>query len=175
MGIRPRGGGGGGGGARLGGATGGGEGGGMEGQRRVACQDSEAAPRKAFFLPASPPRGLPPARIAFSVRISKAAPGLFRSGNLILPWVYFSTLENSQRRTRARAAPSLLTPPPAVPVLPGPRGAPRVGRPPRRGGLGGAALGSSRICPTRDPGARRCWGRRQGTRRERGTPVLSAG
>lgn len=49
------------------------------------------------------PRRLPtpgaPAQITFAVRISKAAPGLFRSGNLILRGVYFSTLENSQCRT----------------------------------------------------------------------------
>lgn len=108
------------------------------------CLDGEAALRKAFFVTASPPRRLPP-RIALSVRISKAAPGLFRSGNLILLRVYFSTLENSQRRTRSRAAPSLLTPPPS-PFCPG--GGARGG--PRRSSLRGAAPASSRICGARD-------------------------
>lgn len=53
-------------------------------------------------------------RIAFSVRISKAALGLFWSGNLILRWVYFSTLENSQCRTRSEPHPAC----PQASVLP---------------------------------------------------------
>lgn len=58
--------------------------------------------------PAPAPRR---SRIAFSARISKAAPGLFRSRNLILLWVYFSTLENSQCRTRSRPHPACGRPP----------------------------------------------------------------
>lgn len=82
---------------------------GEEGGSAAGCTARRARePRGKHF---SPP---PPARIAFPVRISKAAPGLFWSGNLILRWVYFSTLENSQSRTRSQAAPS---------VLPGRRGA----------------------------------------------------
>lgn len=88
----------------------------------VPCQDGEGAPWKAFLITTSPPLVLPP-RIAFSVRISKAAPGLFRSGNLILRWVYFSTLENSQCRTRSRPHPAC---PPAS-VLPRWVAAGRVG------------------------------------------------
>ena len=62
--------------------------------------------RGAFFTTARPPPGAP-SRISIAVRISKAAPGLFRSGNLILRGVYFSTLENSQCRTeRGRTQPA---------------------------------------------------------------------
>lgn len=57
----------------------------------------------AFFTPPPPPPGAP-SLITIAVHISKAAPGLFRSGNLILRGVYFSTLENSQCRTQAAAA-----------------------------------------------------------------------
>lgn len=53
--------------------------------------------------------------ITFPVHISKAAAGLFWSGNLILRSVYFSTLENSQCRTGSEAAPSLLSPPSVFP------------------------------------------------------------
>lgn len=55
-------------------------------------------PANSIFHHRLPTPGAP-ARIAFAVRISKAAPGLFRSGNLIRRGVYFSTLENSQCRT----------------------------------------------------------------------------
>lgn len=72
---------------------------------------SEPCEERVFIThprPAPAPRR---SRIAFSARISKAAPGLFRSRNLILLWVYFSTLENSQCRTRSRPHPACGRPP----------------------------------------------------------------
>jgi hypothetical protein len=94
---------------------------GREHSGAVPCQEG-GEPVESSFHHRLPVPGTP-ARIAFSVRISKAAPGLFWSGNLSLRWVYFSTLENSQCRTRSQAAPSLLSPPLSLP----PRG--------RRGGV----------------------------------------
>lgn len=86
----------------------------------------------------------PPARIAVSVRVSKAAPGLFRSGNLILRRVYFSTSENSQCRT-GPAPPSLST------RLHPSKAAGSVGAAgcagPSRSNLGGAPPVSFRVAP----------------------------
>lgn len=73
---------------------------------------------KSIFHHRLPTPGAP-APIAFPVRISKAALGLFRSGNLILRWVYFSTLENSQCRTRSE--PSRTQPAHRPPSFPGGR------------------------------------------------------
>lgn len=76
-----------------------------------AKMGSEPCEERVFIThprPAPAPRR---SRIAFSARISKAAPGLFRSRNLILLWVYFSTLENSQCRTRSRPHPACGWPP----------------------------------------------------------------
>lgn len=132
----------------------------------VPCQDGEGALWKAFFITTSPPLALPP-RIAFSVRISKAAPGLFRLGNLILLWVYFSTLENSQCRTRSWPHPAC---PPAS-VLPGGSraGGGHRGSSPGRRSLVGTATASSHggLTPTMLGGA----GTRRGSQVS-GTPSM---
>lgn len=87
--------------------------------------------------------------IIFPFRISKAAAGLFWLGNLILRWVYFSTLENSQCRTGSEPAPNLLSPPSVFPLrlrtahsghpAPelGPKWVPRPSLRTRRAGTGG--------------------------------------
>lgn len=117
------------------------------------------SPANSIFHHRLPTPGAP-ARIAFAVRISKAAPGLFRSGNPILRGVYFSTLENSQCRTDP-APPSPLTPPPAASGRRGRgrgdlRSSARTQDPHsrrRRGARGRAARGLCALRPLPDLGA----------------------
>lgn len=101
-----------------------------EGEGRGPPPGVGGSPEESVFHPRLPPQALPPLT-AFSVRTSKAAPGLFRSGNLIRRRVYFSTLENSQCRTRSPAAPGLR----------------------RRLGAPRAAGGGARAWPEQPPGA----------------------